>query len=289
MNRRKADGPRGVLKTSAAEPQRYLHARFHPSPDLGSYVEHYWSVRWDLRGLAPARAETLPHPSVHMTFEHDVGGRIIGVARGKFTRLLGGTGGVIAAKFKPGGFYPFAKVSVSAFTGTTMHVTEVFGPEGNALERAVLAQSIDQSRIAIIEDFLRHRKPKPDEHVVTVAEIVYTVSRDRDILRVEDLVGRYGLTKRTLQRLFAKYVGVNPKWVIQRYRLHEASERLAAAESVTQSALAHDLGYSDQAHFVRDFKAVVGMSPAAYALKVQLGPGSLQRNERSAQPVNPVG
>jgi AraC-like DNA-binding protein len=73
------------------------------------------------------------------------------------------------------------------------------------------------------------------------------------------------LNKRTLQRLFARYVGVSPKWVIQRYRLHEAAERLAAGELIHQAELALDLGYSDQAHFVRDFKSIVGVSPAAYA------------------------
>jgi AraC-like DNA-binding protein len=60
-------------------------------------------------------------------------------------------------------------------------------------------------------------------------------------------------------------VGVSPKWVIQRYRLHEAAERLTADPSIAQSALASDLGYSDQAHFIRDFKSLVGTSPAAYA------------------------
>jgi AraC-like DNA-binding protein len=73
------------------------------------------------------------------------------------------------------------------------------------------------------------------------------------------------LTTRTLQRLFATYVGVSPKWVIQRYRLHEAAEQLAADPSINQASLAAELGYSDQAHFVRDFKRIVGMTPAAYA------------------------
>jgi AraC-like DNA-binding protein len=94
--------------------------------------------------------------------------------------------------------------------------------------------------------------------------MVYDVAEDRTILKVEDLVERYCMNKRTLQRLFAKYVGVGPKWVIQRYRLHEAAEQLAAGP-VNQSALALSVGYSDQAHFIRDFKRVVGTSPAAYA------------------------
>jgi AraC-like DNA-binding protein len=80
------------------------------------------------------------------------------------------------------------------------------------------------------------------------------------------------MNKRTLQRLFAKYVGVSPKWVIQRYRLHEAAEQLAAGSSIGQAALAADLGYSDQAHFVRDFKSVVGMTPLAYARQARERP-----------------
>src|SRR4029453_4327650 len=70
MIRRKTDRPRGVLKTPGTSP-RYRHERYHPSPDLDPYVEHYWVVEWDLRGQAPQRAETLPHPSVHMVFEQE--------------------------------------------------------------------------------------------------------------------------------------------------------------------------------------------------------------------------
>jgi AraC-like DNA-binding protein len=265
MNRRKTTPPRGVLTTASPNPQRYQHARYHPSPDLELYVEHYWSVQWDLRGLPPERAETLPHPSVHMIFERPAGSRIAGVARGKFSRLLEGEGGVFAAKFKPGGFHPFAGVSVSTLTDTTVRLRDVFGADGDALERAVLAEADDAPRIVAVESFLRRRRPPPDENVARVAEIVFAVAEDRSILKVDDLVDRYALTKRTLQRLFAKYVGVSPKWVIQRYRLHEAAERLASGAALSQSGLALDLGYSDQAHFVRDFKLVVGTSPAAYA------------------------
>jgi AraC-like DNA-binding protein len=265
MNRRKTAPPRGVLNTATADPRRYQHARYHPSPDLEPYVEHYWSVAWDLRGMAPERAETLPHPSVHMIFERSVGGRITGVMRGKFSRVLEGEGGVLAAKFTPAGFYPFVGVPISTFADTTVGIGGVFGARGDALEQAVLAETDDASRIAVVEAFLRERRPAADETAALMTEMVYDVARDRGIVSVDDLVARHRMNKRTLQRLFAKYVGVSPKWVIQRYRLHEAAARLAADPSIAQSALATDLGYSDQAHFIRDFKALVGTSPAAYA------------------------
>jgi len=265
MPTRKTDPPRGVLTTAVADERRFSHARYHPSPDLARYVEHFWSVSWDLRGQPAERTETLPHPSVHMVFERNVGGRIAGIAHGKFSRQLEGEGGVFATKFTPGGFYPFAGVPISTLSDRVVSLAEVFGADAAPLERSILNAKEDAERISIVEDFLRGRSPQPDDNVARISQIVYSIARDRTLLKVEDLVDRYELPKRTLQRLFAKYVGVSPKWVIQRYRLHEAAEQLAADADVAQSTLALNLGYSDQAHFVRDFKAVVGTSPASYA------------------------
>jgi AraC-like DNA-binding protein len=264
MTLRKAEPARGVLKTAVVEPRGLRHERFLASRDLEPWVEHFWVVEWDFSGGPPQRVETLPHPSVHMIFQGGMS-RISGIARAKFTRMLEGKGGVFAVKFRPGGFYPFAGFPISRLSDKTVELAEVFGVDGERLDRAVLAEGTDDGRIALIETFLRNRRPAPDDNVTRLSEMVYDVARERGILKVDDLVQRYGVNKRTLQRLFARYVGVSPKWVIQRYRLHEAAERLAADREVGQAALAMSLGYTDQAHFVRDFKATVGTSPAAYA------------------------
>ena len=58
---------------------------------------------------------------------------------------------------------------------------------------------------------------------------------------------------------------MGPKWVIRRYRMHEAAARVADGEEVDWAGLAGALGYADQAHFTRDFTATIGMSPARYA------------------------
>jgi len=268
MVRLKIDPPRGLLKTPVSEPGRFRHERYHPSPDLERYVEHYWVVEWDLRGEAQERGETLPHPSVHMIFERDGRSRIRGAARKKFSRLLKDQGGVFAVKFTPGGFYPFVGVPVSGFSDTIVTLRDVFGRRGDELDRAVLAEETDLSRINVVESFLLaylRDADEADENVLTVTEIVYQVAKERQILKVQDLVDRYGLNKRMLQRLFARYVGVSPKWVIQRYRLNEAAEELVNGESISQTELALKLGYSEQAHFIRDFKSIVGVSPASYA------------------------
>ena len=69
---------------------------------------------------------------------------------------------------------------------------------------------------------LLHLRERARDHRIRIGEHVMEAHLVPLLLlrrRVDDLVERHGVNKRTLQRLFAKYVGVTPKWVIQRYRL----------------------------------------------------------------------
>ncbi len=264
MPRPKLDPPRGLLKTTPEQGQELFHARYHPSPDLEPYLEHLWSVAWDCPPDRPSLVETLPHPTVHLVFENGVGGRIGGVGKGKFSAYLNGKGRIMAAKFRPGGFYPFVRCSISEFTGKELDVAKYWGPAGQRIAEAVLAEESEDGRYQLIEDFLRSLEPVPDAAARRTGAIAESIARDRSLTSVEEICRRHDLNVRGVQRLFARYIGVNPKWVIQRYRLHEAAEQLAS-NPASQAALAAELGYADQAHFVRDFKRIVGVSPAAYA------------------------
>ena len=62
-------------------------------------------------------------------------------------------------------------------------------------------------------------------------------------------------------------MGVGPKWVILRYRIHEALERAESDPEVDWAELAADLGYSDQAHLTRDFTSTIGAPPTALATR----------------------
>ncbi len=60
-------------------------------------------------------------------------------------------------------------------------------------------------------------------------------------------------------------MGVSPKWVMRRARLHEAAARANGGEPVDWAALARDLGHADQAHLTRDLTATRGVPPSRYA------------------------
>lgn len=261
--------PRGILNFKAGE-KKFQLSRHLPAQDLSFFVERYWIVSWDLRGQEPYVQETLPYPCVNLVIEQDQS-RVYGVGTGKFARLLENKGRVFGIKFKPGAFYPFVKSPVSHFTNDSISFWDALGVESKALEEAILSREDEGAMIELAEKFLRERLPEQDENVRVINEIVDFIIAHREITKVDDVVSRLSLNIRTLQRLFRQYVGVSPKWVIKRYRLHEVAERLADGEVVDWPGMVLELGYSDQAHFIKDFKTIVGRTPAEYAKHIGLG------------------
>ena len=97
--------------------------------------------------------------------------------------------------------------------------------------------------------------------------MVARIAADQGLRRVAQLADVCGMSERRLQRLFADYVGVSPKWVMRRARLHEAALRADTEGEVDWAALAAHLGYADQAHLTRDFTATLGVPPTQYAAR----------------------
>jgi AraC-like DNA-binding protein len=254
--------PRGVLKSGTDE-KRFRYLRRLPAADVGVFVEHFWMIRWDLRGVAPHKAQTVSHPSVQLGIQRGKS-RIYGVVKGRSSHILEGLGEIFGVKFRAGGFYPFLKSPLSRITNRSIPLSRVFGRDARELEDSVLGQEFGAQRADAAEKFLRQRLPKADESGVLAGQIVDEICLNREIMTVDDVVARFHLGKRMLQRLFDQHVGVTPKWVIRVYRLHEIVEWLNSGKTVDFAALAQDLGYFDQAHFVKDFKSVIGHTPAGY-------------------------
>jgi AraC-like DNA-binding protein len=246
-----------------ADTEQVRLSRYLPAPDLRFFVERYWIATWSVLGSAPYYPENLPHPCVNLVVGQGQS-NIFGVVRGKFSHPLHQHGLVFGIKFNPGAFYPFVNSPVSALTDATIRCRDIFGVESSALEAMINHSADHGTMITRVEQFLRGRLPEADSYVALSTQIVETISRDRAIRRVDDIAARFSLSKRTLYRIFSQYVGVSPKWVIRCYRLQEALQQIVAG-MVDWPRLAVDLGYFDQAHFINDFKAIVGKTPGEYA------------------------
>jgi AraC-like DNA-binding protein len=237
-----------------------------PPAGLSAFVHHVWSVRWALR--TPFTAETLPHPSVQVLLEETGGAQraeVAGVRTGRFARTLTGEGQVFGIAFRPAAFQALLRASMTSLTDRVVAAGDVLGTDTNAWARAILAEPDLAEKVAMAGAFLGRLLPPMHARVARVRDLVERMGIDRSLVRVEDVAEASGLDVRALQRCFRRYVGVNPKWVIQRYRLHEASEQLRSPHPPALAALAASLGYADQSHFARDFRRVIGQTPRSFA------------------------
>lgn len=257
---------RGILNAAAGR-DKFTLSRFEPGPSLQPFIEHYWVIHYDLAPDVLHTQTVLSYPNVHLAFEHDDEGRralLYGIPSQPFKRELRGSGRVLGVKFRAGGFYPFWQKDVSLLTGTTIKASNVFDLGEEGCMDAVLDAGEEYAMARQAEMVLSARLPERDAQSELAGKIVQDVMNDRSILKVEQLSEIYEMPTRQLQRVFRKYIGVSPKWVIKRYRLQEAAERLEQDKSADWVELALQLGYFDQAHFIKDFKSVIGQTPAAY-------------------------
>jgi AraC-like DNA-binding protein len=262
---------RGVLRPDLAAAHIRLD-RHQPSAVLAPFVDYYWIPRWDLRGEPAYEQAVLPHPNVHLVFEAS-GAGIFGVDRRLFTRTLSGLGLAFGVRFRAGCFRPFWQAPISQLTDRVIPAVRLFGSQAEKTRQAIMraaASDEDDARMAgHAEALLCSVLPERDPVAEQVAELVSRITDDPGLRRVDELCAVSGLSARTLQRLFADYVGVSPKWVMRRARLHEAAERADSGEPVDWAELAADLGYADQAHLTRDFTVTIGVPPSRYAAPVK--------------------
>lgn len=252
----------GILRHSAA-PGAYRHQRYPPPFELADWIEHFWVEEWRFDSFAPQTREVLPHPNVQLVFAPNRS-RIYGVQLGRFVRRLAGNDRILGIKFRPGAFHPLLRKPVSVIADTSLLLMELFPDAANA-EREVLAGCDDADMVQAATRFLVANLPPRDPQVARARHMVEEIASDSGITRVEHLIDRWDIHERTLQRLFDRYVGASPRWVIKRYRVYEALESVSAGAQAGWARLAQNLGYFDQAHFTNDFKKLVGCSPREYA------------------------
>lgn len=261
--------PDAIVRPTAAS-TRFEVERLAPAPDLAHVVDYHWLVRWSLD--EPHVQRIIPQPRVHVAAEDD---RLLvhGVTTRRFERTLSGRAHVLGCAFHPTGFRAVLGRSVTSVRGLVTPASDVLDGDDRPVARTILGTEDAATMVDALEDWLRRFAPADDATAQQVGAWVALAEHDPSITRVDTLATRVGVGQRTLQRLFAEYVGIGPKWVLQRFRILEAAAAAHRPEDVDWATLALELGFSDQAHLTRTFTEVVGTPPATYWRSESRSPG----------------
>ena len=253
--------PRGGL-----DPQGFArHVQFEtrpPPPGLAPFVEHGWIIRWDLPEGAYHSPEVMHRPYVDVFVSADSSG-IQGTFRGKRVYFAEGRGRIFGIRFRPGAFNAFWDGELADLENRIIPLKQVF-PWAEEERLAQLLGNDDAAALAELMELVAASRPQADANIALINEIIATIELNESLATVGAVARYFGRSERWLQQLFRDYVGLGLKWLLQRHRLLAAAALIRSSDQPDWAAIAYDLGYSSQQHFITDFKKVLGATPVQY-------------------------
>lgn len=175
---------------------------------------------------------------------------------------LSGSVHVFNVLFQPCGLNRLVGINMTSLVNQDPAASDVFGKSAVRLGDAVrMAPNFDQ-RVAVVERWIETMLERrgPDGPIGIASRRMIAVSGGA---RIDDLVAASGLSTSQFQRRFATEVGMAPKLFARTIRFDRTLAARRDAPRKPWTEIIHDLGYFDQAHFIRECRAFAGLPPSS--------------------------
>jgi AraC-like DNA-binding protein len=239
-----------------------------PTPALARYIHCFWT----LSGCASTEPQPIfPDGRMELVFQlgdpfqrvHDDGqlvtqAKCLLVGQMPHSITIAPTGKVqsFGIRFRPSGAQAFLRFPLDEVAGQILPLDDVWGVFAREVWNRVHEE---KDPIPQIENVLLAML-RPTESDAVLNQALDNILRSKGAVPVADLASRSGSSRRHLERVFLRSVGIGPKLFSRIVRF----QHLLRAPQHDWAALAADTGYFDQAHLIRDFRQFTGQTPAAW-------------------------
>lgn len=240
--------------TSAPVPSNFTVRR--PSAGLARHVSQYWL---SLNNTSPVYA-ALPDGCVDLVLEVTASNYRSWIY-GSTTRptAIPCTAGThyLGVRFHPGQSRHFICAAAQEITDGREDLRALMRfPSERVAARIATEALFDELEEILIEALCR--APPVESYIDGVVQHVEACHGDT---KIDDVAARFGKSRRQMERAFLQTVGVPLKFFCMIARLRRAADLIVHPASCSLTAVAHEAGYSDQAHMTRDFTRLAGVSP----------------------------
>ncbi len=255
---------------------------FTPTPELADVVISYWYARIKRNCYAEQQYATPLFEGLIFNFTRlkeyvQRDGKTIlltktaylfGQAK-SYTTMWGcpeNDGYIIGVRFRPLGLVRLTGLNMMHLANTAIDAEAVWGSQLESLGQAMQEAINIAGAIGVLEDFLKkqRRKTAPPSRLRNVAQAIALMEGRQGNISCKRLQDLTNTGKKTLQRAFMDFHGMNPKMYLRIVRYNAARNRLEQGLRTSLTDLAYQLGYFDQAHFTRDFKRFSRQTPSEY-------------------------
>jgi AraC-like DNA-binding protein len=234
--------------------------------ELAGWVEAFWT----LRSGGEAR-RILPDGCIDFIFDLSSGqARAVGTMTTSQVVVLPEGTRVFGVRFAPGAAAALIGPAAHELTDESAQLGVVSNALRLGLGERVAEAGSDAVRAALINEYLISSGARVRARDARVRRAVERLRATHGRCAVSELAAETSVSERQLERLFHQHVGVRPKAFARVLRMQRALDALEQPGAV-QAAAAQLAGFADQAHLVREVRALTGLSPRRLLYERRVG------------------
>lgn len=181
--------------------------------------------------------------------------------------------------FHPGGLYRLMGISMAEMLDDHYDAEDVFGQDMHEVnEQLQEAPDFDAIK-SVVEQFLL-RKVTALKRALPFDRAMLELMRLNGNVSIEKVASLACLSLRQFERVSTDRIGIPPKLFARLIRFSKAYRLREKFPLLSWSAIAHECGYFDQMHFIRDFKQFAGVAPGILEKELDKTPIRLQASLR---------
>jgi AraC-like DNA-binding protein len=251
-----------------------------PSLALRPYVKSFWVFRRAAALLAPREEYMHPVGGFGLVFNFGdsvcLDGQVVSDplfldGTTTISRAMGFRGRVemLGIRFVEGGAYPILGLPLAELRNELSLLDALERPPLLRLHARLHEAPSTPARLQLLEAWLLDRLALGKARSPIIPESLALLRDSAGRQPIAQLVHELGISQRQLERLYQVQVGMSPRQYAQLLCVERARQALRRVPEPAMAALASELGFYDQSHFIREFRAVVGQTPGAYLRRVR--------------------
>lgn len=166
-------------------------------------------------------------------------------------------------QFKAYGALPFLHRPLHELAERVVPAAELAGAALETFREELHAAPESSDKFAVADAWLERNY---DAELAPPKSIVATVDllQSQPASKLNDVVEQFPGSQKHLIDQFKKYVGLTPKQYQRVLRFNDVFQQMQKDQFLSWSDIAHRCGYSDQSHFIREFKHFSGFNPESF-------------------------
>jgi AraC-like DNA-binding protein len=251
---------------------------YQPCESLRPFVELFWEGRFNENSSENITMKVIPngclelvihlnewHCDLHNAFSWSQSPEymIVGMHTKPYFIQFGNLVTVFAIRFKPDGFYNVFGVPASVVKDSIEDFSQVMGIKFHDFSQRIKEKKCIKEMISCAENQLIKNLEKKiinSNYVSMAADVI----RQTKSIKMKDLPDHVYISMRQLDRQFKEQFGISPKHYMRITRLNEVRRLLNDNCGIDLTSVAYHCGYSDQAHFINEFKNFTGELPRTF-------------------------